>query len=54
MWHSFTYLGSHLQLDDLYPVGYDGRLVALVEGRLEHLDGIGMELVGEARPFEGE
>ncbi len=49
-----TYLSAHLQLYYLNPICYDRGLVALVEGRLEHLDGIGVELVGEARPFEGE
>ena len=49
-----TYLCAHLQFHNLDPIRYDWRLVALVEGRLEHLDGIGVKLVGEARPFEGE
>lgn len=49
-----THLGAHLQLHNLYLVCYDWRLVALVEGRLEHLNGIGMELFGKTRPFERE
>ena len=49
-----THLGAHLQLDDFYPVRYDGRLVAFVKGRLEHLDSICVKLVGEAWPFERE
>lgn len=52
MWHSFTYLGSHLQLDDLYPVGYDRRFVALVESIIEKLYRIGVKLVGKAWPLE--
>jgi hypothetical protein len=47
-----AHLGAHLELDDLDFVGNDGRLCAFVEGRVEHLDGVGMELVGEAGPLE--
>ena len=49
-----THLGAHLQLHNLYLVCYDWRLVALVESGLQHLDGIGMKLIREARPFECE
>ena len=38
-------LRAHLQLDDLDLVCYDRGLVALVEGGVEHLYGIGVELV---------
>ena len=47
-----TDLSTHLELDHLDLVGYDGRLVALVEGGIEHLDGIGVKLVGKAWPLE--
>lgn len=49
-----TDLGAHLQLDDLDLVCDDGRFVALVERVVEHLNGIGVKLVGEARPLKGE
>ena len=49
-----TDLSTHLELDHLDLVGYDGRLVALVEGGSEHLDGIGVELVRETGPLESE
>jgi len=39
------YLRSHFQLDDLDFVCYDGRFVSLVEGGVEHLDGIVVKLV---------
>lgn len=50
----FWWLRAHLQLNNLDPVCYDGRLVTLVEGGIEHLYGIGVKLVGKARPFECE
>ena len=49
-----TDLSTHLELDDLDLVGYDGRFVALIEGGGEHLDGIGVELVRETGPLESE
>ena len=49
-----THLRAHLQLYDLNPICYDRGFVALVEGGLEHLDGIGVELIRETGPFEGE
>ena len=49
-----TYLRAHLQLHNLNLVCYDRGLIALVESRLEHLNGIDMELVGETWPFERE
>lgn len=49
-----TDLRTHLELDDLNLVDYDGGFVALVEGGGEHLDGICVELVGEAGPLESE
>jgi len=49
-----THLSAHLELNDFYLVSDDGRLVALVEGIIEHLDGIGVKLVGKAWPFECE
>ena len=47
-----TDLSTHLELDHLDLVGYDGGLVAFVEGRVEHADGVGMELVRKAGPAE--
>lgn len=47
-----THLCAHLKLHDLNLVCYDRRLVALVEGGIEHLYRIGVELVGKTRPFE--
>lgn len=41
----FWWLSTHLELDDLYLVSDDGGLVALVEGSVEHLDCIVVELV---------
>lgn len=38
-------LSAHLELYDLDLVCYDRGLVALVEGGVEHLYGIGVELV---------
>lgn len=38
-------LGAHLEFDDLYLVGDDWGLIALVEGGVEHLNGIVVELV---------
>jgi hypothetical protein len=49
-----VYLCAHLELDDLDPVCYDGRFVALVESVVEHLNGIVVKLVRETRPVEGE
>ena len=40
-----TDLGAHLELNHLDLVCYDGWLGALVEGRVEHLDRVGMKLV---------
>ena len=50
----YTHLRTHLQLNDLNPICYDRGLVTLVEGGLEHLDGICVELIRETRPFKGE
>ena len=49
-----TDLSTHLELDHLNLVGYDGGLVALIEGGGEHLDCIGVELVRETGPLESE
>lgn len=48
------HLSAHRQLDNLDLVSDDPRLAALVQGGIEHLSCIGMELVGEARPVEVE
>jgi hypothetical protein len=42
---NWTYLRAHLEFDDLYLVCNNWWFVALVEGSVEHLDGIEMELV---------
>lgn len=49
-----AYLSAHLQLDDLDLVRNHGWFVSLVECVVEHLDRIGVELVGKAGPLEGE
>ena len=51
---SGAHLSPHLELDDFYPVGYHRRLGPLVKGRIEHRNGIRMELLGKARPLERE
>jgi hypothetical protein len=38
-------LGAHFELDDLYLVSDDWRLVTLVKGGIKHLYGIVVELV---------
>lgn len=54
-WWRQTHLSTHLQFNHLDFVCYDRGLVTLVEGRVEHLDGVRMKLVRKARPlkFEG-
>ena len=47
-------LSAHLELNYLDLVRNNGGLCALVEGGVEHLNGIVVKLVGEARPVEGE
>jgi hypothetical protein len=52
-WMSWaTDLEAHLEFDDLDGICEDGGLLSLVEGCVEHLHGICMKLLGEARPFE--
>lgn len=49
-----AYLGTHLELDDLYPVRDHRRLGPLVQRRVEHRNGVRVELLGEARPLKRE
>ena len=54
VWLASTNLGAHLQLDDLDLACNYGRLISLVERIVEHLNGIGMKLVGKAGPLKRE
>lgn len=49
-----THLSAHLQLDNLDLACNHGRFVSLVECVVEHVDRIGVELVGKTGPLEGE
>jgi len=45
---------AHLQFDDLNFVGYDGGFATFVEGIIEHVNCVCVELGAEAGPFERE
>lgn len=48
------HLCTHFKFDNLDSVRYDGRLIAFIEGSIEHLDGIVVKLVRKPRPVERE